>query len=77
MFKAFGAQAARVVEITERAMVIHEAMGFARIEMRKDVQDACGRLLMEIHGGRNRNYDSAADYALITHYMHGPAHVGA
>lgn len=69
MMKPFGAKAAEVVESLH---VIHEALGFAKIEGRKDISDACGRLLMERFGGRNRNVNTAADWELVKDYLHGP-----
>lgn len=70
MLKPFGAKAGEVVD---SLLVVHEALGFAKVENRKDIQDACGRLLQEHFCGRNRNLDSAADWALVKDYLHGPA----
>ncbi len=69
MMKPFGAKAAEVVD---SVLVIHEALGFAKIEERKDIQQACGRLLMERFGGKNRNVNTDADWALVKDYLHGP-----
>lgn len=68
MLKSFGAKA---VEVVDSLHVIHEATGFAQIEGRKDVIEACQRLLMVRFGGRNRNINTDADWDLVKAYLHG------
>lgn len=70
----FGSLASKVLKAAEINLpmeIIHEAIGFANIEKRQDVIDACGRLNMFRFAGRNRNYDPAPDVALIRDYLHG------